>query len=514
MTTVRRPKWHPQPPQTPRILHLPRRTTRRKIPTKNVPVKSTSDVSSSFLRRSQKGKLENLFDQERSFSYTIPPVVLLNSSERGKYDNVPESEEEKWRFQADMLRAECNFLRMEREIAVKKLEKERVVLEKSLKSAVHTLLSGKKKIREGESGNPTLEEEIEELAKKLVELQRNSKLKTPEIHNCNCNFDKQASLLQKQLEKYSEIQDECCVKEISEVTSVSLPINSSKDANIKGHGSCRRSTRFTDVETLRRKMEGLSKGKLLKRMEEEYGYMLSATTNYSVPSSASTSKRHDLAESSSFPFQQSSQEAKSGEVKMCSGRCKAIVRRIMEQVKAETEQWSQMQEMLGKVREEMEEVQASRNFWEEQALESEHKIHKLDSEVEEWKQKTVSLEKKENQLQKQVQELQQELEKFKVEKRCEYDVKASKDIAPVSLGAQLAREKRMLMCRVKGSNQTNENAENKEIDFSDAKKTEQKTSSRLGSLNRHPFKEISNLSSPLVRQNSRRYVYPLHSPNS
>lgn len=61
------------------------------------------------------------------------------------------------------------------------------------------------------------------------------------------------------------------------------------------------------VENLRRKMEGLSKGKLLKRMEEEYGFMLSATANYSTPSSASTSKRYDLADSSSYSFQQSSQ---------------------------------------------------------------------------------------------------------------------------------------------------------------------------------------------------------------
>lgn len=53
----------------------------------------------------------------------------------------------------------------------------------------------------------------------------------------------------------------------------------------------------------------------------------------------------------------------------------------MEQVKAETEQWSQMQVMLGQVKGEMEEVQASRDFWEEQALESEHRTKKLDSDV-------------------------------------------------------------------------------------------------------------------------------------
>lgn len=140
MTTLRRQKWHQQPPPTPRILHLPRRISRRKIPTKNGAIKSNSDVN-PFLRRPEKGKLEILFDQERAFSYTLPPVVLLDSNERGKNENLPDTEEQKWRFQAEMLRAECNFLRMERQIAVKKLERERVVLEKSLKSAVHTLLS-------------------------------------------------------------------------------------------------------------------------------------------------------------------------------------------------------------------------------------------------------------------------------------------------------------------------------------------------------------------------------------
>lgn len=66
---------------------------------------------------------------------------------------------------------------------------------------------------------------------------------------------------------------------------------------------------------------------------------------------------------------------------MCSGRCKAIVRRIVEQVRAETEQWSQMQEMLGQVRKDMEELQASRDFWEDRALNSDNQIQTLHSTV-------------------------------------------------------------------------------------------------------------------------------------
>lgn len=61
----------------------------------------------------------------------------------------------------------------------------------------------------------------------------------------------------------------------------------------------------------------------------------------------------------------------------CSGRCKAIVRKIVDQVRAETEQWSQMQEMLRKVRGEMEELQASRDCWENRANNSEYEIQSL-----------------------------------------------------------------------------------------------------------------------------------------
>lgn len=84
-------------------------------------------------------------DEERAFSHSVPPVVLLNSGRRERVNEAEEDEresgEEKWRFQAEMLRAECNLLRMEREIAIKKLHKERGLLHSSLKSALHALLS-------------------------------------------------------------------------------------------------------------------------------------------------------------------------------------------------------------------------------------------------------------------------------------------------------------------------------------------------------------------------------------
>lgn len=83
------------------------------------------------------------------------PVVVLSSREERRRDRVAAAEEEevrecgvtavveeeKWRFQAEMLRAECNMLRMEKEIAVKKMERRRVRVERILRSAIHSLLT-------------------------------------------------------------------------------------------------------------------------------------------------------------------------------------------------------------------------------------------------------------------------------------------------------------------------------------------------------------------------------------
>lgn len=49
----------------------------------------------------------------------------------------------------------------------------------------------------------------------------------------------------------------------------------------------------------------------------------------------------------------------------------------MEQIRAETEQWSQMQEILGQVKDEMEELQASRAFWEDKAISSNYEVQSL-----------------------------------------------------------------------------------------------------------------------------------------
>lgn len=114
---TRRGKWHQTPAQTPRILNLPRRSR-----------------SSRSGRIKPVGNLISLFELEKRVRAESAPV----SPSRHRDDD---SGEEKWRFQAEMLRAECNFLRMEREVAVRKLDRHRGQMEAALKSAMETLVS-------------------------------------------------------------------------------------------------------------------------------------------------------------------------------------------------------------------------------------------------------------------------------------------------------------------------------------------------------------------------------------
>ncbi|XP_022987000.1 calponin homology domain-containing protein DDB_G0272472 isoform X2 [Cucurbita maxima] len=385
VTATRRPKWqYPQPaPPTPRILHFPRRPRTRRRPSKSVPAKPSSGFDG-------RGKLEALFDQERAFLKDGFPVVLMDRGE-GRSERVEEREivgvasaaaEEKWRFQAEMLRAECNLLRMEREITNKKLEKMKVRMERTLKSAVQALVSGKNKVYEGKDMEMVLEDEINDLAKKLERLRRGSRNKQIVVRKCS-NFDKRASLLQRKLEKIDGNSGELIATE-------------TKDA-CGDHESFISSGKF-NVEVLRRKMEDLSKGTLLEKMREECRSMLSITATSSVvssaTSSAASSKIRTEHPDSSMPTHLPNLDSTSQERNQCSGHCKAIIRRITEQVKAEKDQWSQMQEMLNQVREEMEELQVSREFWKDQALESESQIRSLQSSVEEWKHKVIAHESK------------------------------------------------------------------------------------------------------------------------
>ncbi|EEF48895.1 centrosome-associated protein CEP250 isoform X2 [Ricinus communis] len=504
--TARRPKWqYPPAAPTPRILHLPRRP-RRKPQIKANAVKPSS-------QRDKKGKLETLFDQEREFARGVLPIVMVTDQcQEGRRERVAEREsvvmeEEKWRFQAEMLRAECNLLRMEREIAVKKMERRRAQVEKALKSAVQTLLSGRKKISDGKEVSMVLEEEIIKLVEKLEKLQRSSRSRNKDLEVRKCsNFDRQASHLQRRLEKFTGEPDEICVKEIQEMAEASLSIQITSRANENFASNC-----SSNMEILRRRMERLSKGNLLERMEVEYGSMVS-TSNSSASSSAATSKQNEFPEISSSSLRQPCKELKPYEERPCSGGCKAIVRRVVEQVRAETEQWSQMQEMLGQVRHEMEELQVSRDFWEDRALDSDYQIQSLQSAVKEWKLKALSSESKASELQAQASMLSAELEGLKKEKAKERS--RSKNLAPNSYDSPNEMEKRVLVCRLK-ENHHHGKDDGCSHTVGRKKVNACSNSSGLDAAKRSPFKDIGNSSSlpllPLMRQNSRA-VFPLHCP--
>ncbi|XP_048430760.1 uncharacterized protein LOC103955904 isoform X1 [Pyrus x bretschneideri] len=516
LTATRRLKWQYPPPQpTPRILHLPRRP-RRRAP-KSV---HGGKPNSGEAKKDHMGKLEALFDQERAFSRTHLPVVLLECGDgeerERRRERVREGEdddggggvveEERWRFQAEMLRAECNLLRMEKEIAVKKMERTKVKMERTLKSAVHTLVSGRKKICDGKNISIVLEEEIQHLAEKLEKLQRNLGVKDLEVRKNSGNFDKQAYLLQRQLQKFKRTSDEICVKEIQEMAEASLSIKTSSrvNENSVSSGKC-------NVEILRRKMEGLSKGMLLEKMKEEYGSMLS-TANSSVASSASSSQRIEAANLSSSLVQQFHWEKESREENVCSGRCKAIVRRIVEQVRVETEQWSQMQEILGQVREEMVELQTSRDFWEDRALDSDYQIQSLRSAVHEWRHKAVSAVSKTKELQAQVSMLHGELDRLRNEESTRVMRANSSPFIPRN--PQNEMEKRVLICHLKENQLTKEDSRKQRVGLTDGRNKPDTCTNRTTIVpKRSPFRDMGNTSFA-ARQNPKAIFHlPCHPPS-
>ncbi|KAL0370349.1 UNVERIFIED_CONTAM: hypothetical protein Sangu_0353000 [Sesamum angustifolium] len=405
---------------------------------------------------SSRENLENHVDRGNN-ELNEARLVFLNSNSRverrerveGEYGGGGGGgngfEEEKWMFQAEMLRAECNFLRMEREFALKKLERNRVKMERALRSAVHTLVSGRKKIFEGKNVNVLLEKEIEELSEKLEELHKSSRMKD-KVRKCS-NFDKKAWILQRRLEKLGDSSDDSSLKELQTLPESSTSINTSCNIDKQNCvANSKTESISTEVDELRKKMEGLSKG-MLDRVKEEYGSILSTTANCSIASSASTSKGIDCPNFSSFPTRQMYQEPMLDEDNRCSGRCKAIIGRIVEQVRAETEQWSQMQEMLGRVRGEMEELQASRDFWESRAHNSDNEIQSLKHAVEEWKEKAHGYENKANELQLQLSVLQEELQKSKAEAKLETNREVKTISGPPR--KQLVMKRHVLKCHLK-----------------------------------------------------------------
>ncbi|CAN1750896.1 hypothetical protein LINPERHAP1_LOCUS4184 [Linum perenne] len=396
--TTRRPKWkYPQPQQTPRILHLPRRPRRKLI----APPPPPSAVKKPSSRIDRRGRLDSLFDQEREFKGGPLPIVGVELERRRERVEERETaaatavvEEEKWRFQAEMLRAECNLLRMEREIALNKMARRKAHMERTLQSAVQTLLSGRERISNGENGKMELDEEIGGMVVKLDKLQR----------------------------RLSRNRRKECVKEIQESLCITTEDNNGvSQANF-------------NIEILRRKMEGLSTG--------------------------------------------------------CGGSCKAIVRRVIEQVRAETEQWSQMQAMLGQVRDEMEQLQASRQFWEDRALDSDSKLQNLNSTVEEWRQKATCFEDRVKELEKEIHGLK----KLKAKDRST----RGRNVPTISPNSNETKEKRVVVCRMK-ENRDRDEQQQQQCRLKDMLKEERRKS--ISGLKRSPFRDLGNSLPLMIKQN-------------
>ncbi|KAL6564745.1 hypothetical protein OROMI_016195 [Orobanche minor] len=227
----------------------------------------------------------------------------------------------------------------------------------------------------------------------------------------------------------------------------------------------------------------------------------------------------------------------------CCGRCKAVVRKIVEEVRAEAEQWSQMQEMLAQVRGEMEELRASRDFWENRAYNADHEIQCLGHAVDVWKVKALEYKNKTNELQLELSILKEETQKskpasslppfppviqlkkekllsnFRLKKtrthvneegRNKFELNTEvirtpkEELTPLSLGKQLAKEKRILLRRLKEKNRHHHGNEEELSGSADGRR--KKTSYSISEWNSDPkhlsLTDIESLS-PFARQRSR-----------
>ncbi|XP_020697485.1 uncharacterized protein LOC110110382 isoform X1 [Dendrobium catenatum] len=391
--STKRTKWHPPPPPTPRILNFPRRS-RLLRPEKHrakLPVATKPNLEALMRQESRRCRGEERRAKVEE-SYSSPSGEITR-----------DSAEDKWKFQADVLRAECNFLRMEREVALRKLDRNRVQMESALTSLMETMISGRKKI-DGRCGNApmALDEEIEEILAKLEEIHGGFRWTKLKVGRSGGNFDRCASSLRRRLATMEEVTS---VKEIREISyQIAEPAISSK-GNKVALLAFDRMCKFPDVEKLRMKMEGLSKG-MMERMEE---HGLLSLSFESSPSAAAAeagrgNARHGLFDKEvravadrRRPLRQTEEL---GSVKQLEtigvGRCcncKNLVDKIAQQVMAEAEQCGEMQAMLDKVKTDMEELRSSRDHWEHRALSSELKFRSLHSQMLEWKKRALESEK-------------------------------------------------------------------------------------------------------------------------
>ncbi|KAJ0982311.1 hypothetical protein J5N97_010566 [Dioscorea zingiberensis] len=281
---ARRPTPPQPPPPPPRILNLPRRTRS----------KTNTRSRSRALDRHHHRELGALINDERR---TEQRGIVIEDS----------SADEGWKLRAEILRAECQFLREERQLAVKKMERNRERMETFLKSAMDNLVSGREKIDGKE-----MEEEIKSLGMAARRIQ-----------------------------------------------------GSIMDQHHHHH----------HVEMLRRKMEVVSKGVMERVVEEVNLHCMQVV------------------------------EVEEMEVKVGCSYCKEVVRRVVEQVRSETDHWNEMQGMVEKVKLEMEELQLSKDLWQRRAMSSDLSLRSVHARMLEWQWRAQASETKVVELQKVIEEM-------------------------------------------------------------------------------------------------------------
>ncbi|CAM0872019.1 unnamed protein product [Alopecurus aequalis] len=442
---------------TPRILNLSRRSSAGGRP-------SRSAGRAQQTRPAPKPvNLGALFEMERRVRglESAPASPPRPRSRAARPQEDAGEQEEKWRFQAEILRAECNFLRMEREVALRKLDCHRGQMEAALKTAVETLASGRKKVDgRGEAGvAAALDEGIEDLEAMMEELRvekescgRRAMSGTRELRRSHGrNFDRQASSLRRRLEKMPSADAEPAI--CKDIREIALPVAPTPPPPAE-HSDCDDhvpSANLSDVEMLRVKMEGMSNG--MRERMAEYSRRLEAVggaggdiagcqsrkcgnrhsrkasacsqRSWSGSSNASNGNvaafrqnaLHGPSVASEKHHPQLQQKVAAEESKLVgSGSCcdcKEIVGRIMKQVRFESEQWTEMQDMLEQVRLEMQELQTSRDTWQRRAIASDISLGSLNSQMLEWKQRAQASEHHADDLQKKVSELEGKLHTFK-----------------------------------------------------------------------------------------------------
>ncbi|XP_052150383.1 uncharacterized protein LOC127768776 [Oryza glaberrima] len=507
----------PATPPAPRILNMPRRPAGGGRPSRS------AGRAQQQQRMAAPGavNLGALFEMERRVrGLESAPASPPPYSRAARSQEDAGEQEEKWRFQAEILRAECNFLRMEREVALRKLDRHRGQMEAALKSAVETLVSGRKKIDgRGDVGvAAALDEGIEDLEEMMEDLRaekesgRRAVSSRRELQRSNGrNFDRQASSLRRRLEKMPPADAEPCVKDIREIA---LPVAPQSPPPPAEHSDVdddhSNSPNLSDVEMLRMKMEGMSKG--MRERMAEYSRRLEAVaggdnnnaaddcqsrkcgSRHSRKPSASSQRswsggstnagasrdtaashgrsRHTVAPEKHHHHHQQ-HKIMSEECKMVgSGSCcdcREIVGKIMEQVRTESEQWTEMQDMLEQVRLEMQELQSSRDTWQRRAIASDISLRSLNSQVLEWKHRAQVSEQHVEDLQKKISELESKLHTFKAHfpspgqpnqewsEACKMEkpIRSNKAQHPPrpshEPGGGREKEKHVLICRVKHS---------------------------------------------------------------